>query len=85
MKNFLLFLRTLNRQAALESLKDVLAVVGLATLLGDFTTMPAWFVAPGLTILVLVWYADYLRRDVHAVPYDEGDPKMLRQIAELGQ
>jgi hypothetical protein len=47
MKNLWRFIYTLNRDAALDSLRDVLAVIGLATLLGDFATMRVWYMVPG--------------------------------------
>lgn len=57
------FVRTLNREAALDSLRNVLAVVGLGTILGDFATMRYWMVLPCATVAFLVWLIDYHRHD----------------------
>jgi hypothetical protein len=55
------FFRTLHREAALDSLRNVLSVIGVGTLLGDFATMRAFFILFGMAILFLVWLADYHR------------------------
>ncbi len=86
MKNIIQFLRTMNREAALDSLRDVLAVIGLATLLGDFATMRMWYMVPAFALLCVVWYADYMRHDLPSPPLIEADnPELLSQIAELGR
>ena len=56
-------LRHLNKEAAFDSMKNILAVLGLGLLLGDFATMHALYALPGAVLLVAVWYADYLRHD----------------------
>jgi hypothetical protein len=61
------FFRGLNRDAALDSLRNVLAVLGLATVIGDFDTMRTWFLIPAAALLFAVWFADYLRHDFSAV------------------
>jgi hypothetical protein len=57
------FFRTLNREAALDSLRNVLSVVGLGTVLGDFATMRYWMVIPCAVVAFLVWMVDYHRHD----------------------
>jgi hypothetical protein len=59
----LAFVRNLNREAALDSLKNVLAVLGLGTVLADFSTMRLWFMVPGAVIFFTMWAADYYRHD----------------------
>lgn len=61
-------LRNLNREAAIDSMRNVLAVLGLGLLIGDFATMRLPYVIPGVALLIAVWYADYLRHDLPATP-----------------
>jgi hypothetical protein len=51
----------LHREAALDSLRNVLAVVGGATILADFSTIKLWLIAPMLGVAFLIWYLDYDR------------------------
>jgi hypothetical protein len=51
----------LHREAALDSLRNVLAVVGGATILADFGTVKIWLVVPMLAIAFLIWILDYER------------------------
>ncbi len=53
--------RGLHRDAALDSLRNVLAVVGGATILADFATIKLWLIAPMLLVAFLIWYLDYDR------------------------
>jgi hypothetical protein len=57
-------LRNLNQEAAIDSMRNVLAVLGLGLLIGDFATMHLPYVIPGAALLIAVWYADYLRHDL---------------------
>jgi hypothetical protein len=61
-------LRNLNKEAAVDSMRNVLAVLGLGLLIGDFATMRLPYVIPGVALLLAVWYADYLRHDLPAAP-----------------
>jgi hypothetical protein len=58
------FLRSLNRDAALDSMRNILAVIGAGAILGDFLTMRWYFVLPAFAFACAVWYADYLRHDL---------------------
>jgi hypothetical protein len=51
----------LHREAALDSLRNVLAVVGAATILADFATIKVWLILPMLAIAFLIWFLDYER------------------------
>lgn len=51
----------LHREAALDSLRNVLAVVGGATVLADFGTVKIWLVVPMLAVAFLIWILDYER------------------------
>jgi len=51
----------LHRDAALDSLRNVLAVVGAATILADFATIKAWLILPMLAVAFLIWFLDYER------------------------
>ena len=51
----------LHRDAALDSLRNVLAVVGGATILADFTTIKFWLILPMLVLAFLIWFLDYER------------------------
>lgn len=53
--------RALDREAAIDSLRNLLAVLGVGTVLADFGTMRAWLMAPCLVVFAGAWYADYLR------------------------
>jgi hypothetical protein len=52
---------SIHREAALDSLRNVLAVVGGATILADFGTIKAWLIAPMLGVALLIWFLDYER------------------------
>jgi len=69
-------LRNFNKEAALDSMKNILAVLGLGLLLGDFATMHALYALPGAVLLLAVWYADYLRHDFPPAEFDgdRGEP-----------
>jgi hypothetical protein len=51
----------LHREAALDSLRNVLAVVGGATILADFATIKIWLIVPMLAVAFLIWFLDYER------------------------
>jgi hypothetical protein len=53
--------KSLHRGAALDSLRNVLAVVGGATILADFATIKIWLIVPMLVIAFLIWFLDYER------------------------
>lgn len=55
------FFATLHRDAALDSIRNVLAVIGAGTLLADFGTMRLWMAAPLALLLFTVWMIDYQR------------------------
>lgn len=57
------FFSTLNREAAIDSLKNFMAVIGLSTIIGDFATMHLVYVLPFSLLALAIWYADYLRHD----------------------
>jgi hypothetical protein len=58
---FLAWRKEVDRAAAIDSARNVFAVLGIGTVLADFATMRPWFLVPGAVLLVGVWYADYLR------------------------
>ena len=51
----------LHREAALDSLRNVLAVVGAATILADFATIKFWLILPMFLFAFLIWFLDYER------------------------
>jgi len=51
----------LHREAALDSLRNVLAIVGGATILADFGTVKVWLIVPMLVVAFLIWLLDYER------------------------
>ncbi|MGA2647316.1 MAG: hypothetical protein ABSF15_21630 [Candidatus Sulfotelmatobacter sp.] len=53
--------RRLHRDAALDSVRNVLAVIGGATVLADFGTIKAWLVLPMLVVAFVIWLLDYER------------------------
>jgi hypothetical protein len=55
------WVKSIHREAALDSLRNVLAVVGGATILADFGTIKAWLIAPMLAVALLIWFLDYER------------------------
>jgi Ca2+/Na+ antiporter len=55
------FFRTLHGPAARDSVRNVLAVLGLAAVLADFSTMRLWMVLPCACLLFVVWLIDYER------------------------
>lgn len=82
-------LRNFNKEAAIDSLRNVLAVLGLGVLIGDFATMHLLYVVPGAALLLAVWYADYLRHDLPVVPaavnVTEREQRMIDQIDQFGR
>jgi hypothetical protein len=53
--------RNIHREAALDSLRNVLAVIGGATILADFGTIKAWLLLPMLMVAFVIWFLDYER------------------------
>jgi hypothetical protein len=53
--------KSVHRDAALDSLRNVLAVVGAATILADFDTIKVWLILPMLAFAFLIWFLDYER------------------------
>ena len=53
--------KELHREAALDSLRNVLAVIGAGTVLADFSTIKAWLILPMLGVAFLIWFLDYER------------------------
>ena len=51
----------IHRAAALDSLRNVLAIVGGATILADFSTTRVWLFLPMLAVAFLIWFLDYER------------------------
>jgi hypothetical protein len=62
---FQLFFNALkyNRAAVIESGKLLFAIIGLGTILADFSTMRYWFILPGLCIFFAVWFAIYTQME----------------------
>jgi hypothetical protein len=52
-----------NRAALVESGKLVFAIIGLGTILADFSTMKYWFILPGIITFLAVWFAVYLQME----------------------
>ena len=92
-------LRNLNQEAAIDSMRNVLAILGLGLLIGDFATMRLPYVIPGVALLIAVWYADYLRHDLPAAPIASvteaavpekkeqslSEPRLIDPIDQLGR
>lgn len=57
------FFRTLHRDAAIDSMKNVLALLGAGTILADFSTMKYWLMVPALVFAFVLWFADYVRHE----------------------
>jgi ABC-type maltose transport system permease subunit len=55
------WVKNLHREAALDSMRNVLAVVGGATILADFATIKMWLILPMLAVAFLIWFLDYER------------------------
>jgi hypothetical protein len=53
--------KALHREAAIDSLRNVLAIVGGATILADFGTVRAWLLVPMVGVAFLIWFLDYER------------------------
>jgi hypothetical protein len=67
--------KSLHRDAALDSVRNVLAVVGGATILADFATIKVWLILPMLAVAFLIWFLDYER---HFRGQTVEDAKMTR-------
>ncbi|MGA9391085.1 MAG: hypothetical protein WBV69_11620 [Candidatus Sulfotelmatobacter sp.] len=53
--------KSLHREAALDSLRNVLAIIGGATILADFGTIKAWLILPMVGVAFVIWLLDYER------------------------
>jgi hypothetical protein len=60
-RRFAAWCRAVHQEAALDSLRNVLAVIGGAALLAYLGTMPNVLVPLGFGIFALVWWLDYER------------------------
>ena len=54
-------LAALDREAALDSARNVFAVLGVGAALAYMGTMPPYLVPVALVLVAGVWYVDYLR------------------------
>jgi len=66
LKNFSkvwIWFRALNRDAALDSLRNVLAVLGLGSILANLGTMRLWLMLPAFALCFAVWFGDYVRHE----------------------
>ena len=79
MKRTIFFFRTLHRGAALDSLRNVLAVIGATTVLADFSTMRLWFIAPAIAVFFGIWFLDY-RRHFDGESMDDSLVRSLRGV-----
>lgn len=61
MKRLIAFFRSVNREAALDSWRNILAVIGFGTLAADVRGLPILYFVLSLAVLLGVWYADYMR------------------------
>ncbi|HVI10500.1 MAG TPA: hypothetical protein VND65_19585 [Candidatus Binatia bacterium] len=55
------WIKSMHREAALDSLRNVLAIVGGATILADFGTVKAWLLVPMALVAFAIWFIDYER------------------------
>jgi hypothetical protein len=79
-------MKSLNREAALDSARSILAVIGVGTILGDFLTMRWYYVVPAAFFAFWVWYADYLRHDFNPRQTALLEAENLhRDLAEIGR
>lgn len=53
--------RSLDREAAWDSARNVAAYIGCAAVVAYFTTMSVWWMPFSTALLVGAWWADYLR------------------------
>jgi hypothetical protein len=61
MKRLFEYLKSLNREAALDSAKNVLMTIGLGTVLADLATAKLFFGLFSVCAVLLVWSIDYWR------------------------
>lgn len=61
MKRLFLFLRNLNRDAALDSARNVMAAIGAGTILADMNTLRVSYLFLAASVLSLIWFIDYVR------------------------
>jgi hypothetical protein len=60
-KSIFIWGKSIHRDAALDSLRNVLAVIGAGTILADFSTIKAWLLVPMIGFAILIWFLDYER------------------------
>lgn len=68
--------KSLHREAALDSLRNVLAIVGAATILADFATIKAWLILPMIAFAFLIWFLDY-ERHFHGQTIEEAKDRTI--------
>lgn len=61
MKRIINYFESLNREAAIDSAKNVLAFIGVATVLGDFAAMRVLYAVPLAGVAFGAWLLDYER------------------------
>jgi len=60
-RRFIAWGKALDREAALDSARNVLAIIGAGAVLAYMGTMPSYLVPVALGVFGGTWYLDYLR------------------------
>ena len=68
--------KNIHREAALDSLRNVLAIIGAGTILADFGTMKAWLLLPMAGVAFLIWLLDY-ERHFHGQTVEQTETRPL--------
>ena len=53
------FFQTLRRDAAIEAAKLTFSIIGVGSVLADFSVMRVWLLLPAAALLSLTWFAIY--------------------------
>jgi hypothetical protein len=59
MKKILEFFRQLQRDAAIEAAKLTFSIIGVGSVLADFSVMRLWLLLPAAALLSATWFVIY--------------------------
>jgi len=68
--------KNIHREAALDSLRNVLAIIGAGTIFADFGTMKAWLLLPMTGVAFLIWLLDY-ERHFHGQTVEQAENRQV--------
>ncbi len=59
MKRIREFISTVRREAAIEAAKITFSIIGVGTVLGQFSVMSIWLLVPAFSLVSVTWFIIY--------------------------